>query len=625
MSTSRRCLILFLCAGFVWGQLTRRSSPPAARLSSSASRKSKKSLAELTPPRPLLVDAVAVGADGKPVVNLTAADFALKVRGEAQSIAAVSYVNTESGTFAPAIPGIALKPDEVHRTLVIVADDLGLSAEGSIRVRRALQTLLERMNPRDVAAILRTAAGQGNLQALTEKRSVLAAAVNGIGYNPIAGMEAAHASGAREVLRQALNGLRALSGKKTVVLLTENPRLLEASPESSLAELPDRVSAVVSVVDARSGAPAGEKSGLADFARRTGGRTVTGQDVPAALAEVLHEDAGYYLVAYKPHQATTDVSTGKSIAQNVELSTTRAGVQLRARQGTLQGDNFFTNAEASTRWRPTFTTPAADLSRGVTNPFAGGDIRVRLAATFSMAKLFPGVDNRFQIEAQDLSWVRNLNGETTSSLDVVVAVFNEHGASEQTERHGYALRLTKDTLQTAMERGFVASVRSSLRSGGDYQVRVTVRDGVSGRIGSASQFVHAPDAGSGQLALGGMVLAVAEDGPERTVLRSFLPGQTFRLAYQILNLTADDAKRSQATIETRILRDGEAVFASKERTIEFTANDNPKLRTAATEMKLGTALQPGNYVIEVQISDKLAKEPRTVRQYESFEVREPQR
>ena len=89
----------------------------------------------------------------------------------------------------------------------------------------------------------------------------------------------------------------------------------------------------------------------------------------------------------------------------------------------------------------------------------------------------------------------------------------------------------------------------------------------------------------------------------------------------MVNLTADESKASQIEVQTRILHDGVPIFDSKQRHLDFAPSENSKLRSAEGAMKLGSSIQPGYYVLQVTVTDKLAKEPRTATQYLQFEVK----
>ncbi len=619
---SSRCLIFVLCAGVSLAQ-GRRSGPATQGIGTGSERQSKKGKAAVPPPTPLLVDAVAVAADGTPVRDLTAADFGVTVHGEGRTVTSVRYVNAKTGAISPGLPELALKPDQIHRTVVLVVDDLGLSAAAAETVRNTLARFLQReMDPRDAVAIVRTAADSGTLEKLSTDRSLLAAAVPTIRYNPQPAFDEAGAAGARSILHQVLYGLYDVPGRKAVILFSGNPRLFEKAATTSLIEAANRASAVVSLIDLRAG-PVTRDAGpppLAAFASGTGGQFVSPtSDLPAALTAVLRDQEGYYLLAYKPEESSNDAVMGRPWLQRPIVTTTRVGVAMRARNGLLNTGNFLSNSEERQLWRPTFTTPAADMQRGFNNPFVSGAIPVRFAAVDSAAKLGMTVEGRVHIDAKDLTFVNRLNGETNCSLDIQIAAFDENGIPSQAEGHSYNLEFSRANAEEALTKGFVAAVRLSMRAAGPYQVRVAVRDGTSGRIGSASQFLEVKDVSGADLVIPGIILTPKDNSPDQPAINIFHAGESFNYTYQIVNLTVDENRHSEAEVRTRVIRDGKAIFENTPAAVPFDASDNPKVRTAVAGVRLG-GMEPGYYVLEISLQDKLSKKPRTTTQYAEFQV-----
>jgi VWFA-related protein len=614
-------LMPLVCAGVLRGQSgvrdPRGAAAPRQKLPATAAAKKKKG-EPAPPPKPLLVDAVAWGADGKPVRDLTAGDFTVSVLGETRKVTGVAYVDTAAGKVSGTLP---VKLERPHRTMVLVADDLGLSAAGSEKVRGVLSQFIEtRMTASDEAAIVRTSAGQGAMQKLTADRAALRSALDDITYSPAPGLDqVVHAAGARETLRQIFTGLRDLPGRKAVILFSENPNLFESKVMSSLIDAAQGAAAVCSAIDMR-GATAGiMDSGLAALVTQTGGRPARQTDDPAAaLAGALEDEQGYYVIGFEGGEGAGDLFTGRPLPQHPVTGVTRAGVQVRGRQGLAGGGDFLTDTAGRQVWRPMFTTPAADIVRGFTSPFASGAIPLRFVAVYSTGKAGPGVDGRVFIDAKDLTFTRKVDGQITASFDIEMAAFDESGVSLQSDGNTYALTLNPATFQEAVQRGFVAAPHLSLRSAGAFQVRVSVRDGTSGRIGSASQFIHAMDLTNGQVSIPGIVLS-PEDATLRSLLNRFGTGQDFRYSYQVVNLTVDESKHSAIDVVTLILRNGETIYQGKPSQVTFSEGDNPKLRAAVGTVRLGT-LEPGHYILQLMVKDRLAKDARSATQYVNFEV-----
>ena len=89
-------------------------------------------------------------------------------------------------TAASRVPPVPLKlrPEQVRRTIVLVVDDLGLSATSMHWVREALKKFVdEQMQPDDLVAILRTGSSEGALQQFTSDKRLLHAAISKIRWN----------------------------------------------------------------------------------------------------------------------------------------------------------------------------------------------------------------------------------------------------------------------------------------------------------------------------------------------------------------------------------------------------------------------------------------------------------
>jgi VWFA-related protein len=146
------------------------------------------------------VDATVLDKKGKPVKGLTADDFEVYENGKKQPITNFAFVEldpekqkTTEPTFtrpakgavpAPPVP-VRLRPEQVHRTVALLVDDLGLSVLSLDAVKSALKKFVdEQMLPGDVVAIVRTGGGAGALQQFTTDKRILYAAINRIRWNP---------------------------------------------------------------------------------------------------------------------------------------------------------------------------------------------------------------------------------------------------------------------------------------------------------------------------------------------------------------------------------------------------------------------------------------------------------
>src|SRR5215831_19432096 len=143
------------------------------------------------------VDAVVNDSKGRPVTDLKAEDFEIQEDGRTQKITNFSYISTENtrsepktapprpDKFAPPAPPIALRPEQVKRTIAVIVDDLGMSFESMAYTRDALRKFVDQqVEPGDLVAIIRSGAGIGALQQFTTDKRQLYAAIDCLRWNP---------------------------------------------------------------------------------------------------------------------------------------------------------------------------------------------------------------------------------------------------------------------------------------------------------------------------------------------------------------------------------------------------------------------------------------------------------
>ena len=144
------------------------------------------------------VDAVVTDKKGQQVTDLTDQDFEILEDKRPQKITNLSYISIKSpgspsqppsaaaagNKTSPPVP-VHLRPEQVHRTIALVVDDLGLSFESMVYVRQALKKFVDQqMQPGDLAAIIRTSAGTGALQQFTADKRLLYAAIERVRWYP---------------------------------------------------------------------------------------------------------------------------------------------------------------------------------------------------------------------------------------------------------------------------------------------------------------------------------------------------------------------------------------------------------------------------------------------------------
>lgn len=146
------------------------------------------------------IDAVVTDSKGNHVADLKPEDFEVLEDGKRQTITHFSYIRSTTapttaqpvkpakGTSketlrleAEIVPGPSrqLRANEVRRLLVLVADNLGISAENIPRVRSTMKNFVDnQMQPGDLVSVVTTAKGMGPLNQFTNDKRQLHAAID---------------------------------------------------------------------------------------------------------------------------------------------------------------------------------------------------------------------------------------------------------------------------------------------------------------------------------------------------------------------------------------------------------------------------------------------------------------
>lgn len=659
------------------------------------------------------VDAVVTDSKGKPVTDLRKQDFVILQDGKPQSITNFSYISTRAPLTAtqvakasarkgmpaaPPPPAMRLKTRQVRRAIALVVDDLGLSFESVVRVRQAMKKWVDNdMQQGDVVAVIRTSAGMGALQQFTNDKRVLYAAIDRVRYNslgrvgissfaPLGGAAAAagidttipdeereriFSVGSLGAIRYVVDGLREIPGRKSVVLFSENLRLLYSDGPNDLVmeevqrliDAANRSSVVIYSIDPRglvyTGLTAADNTagrgprqlarvpmersrqmfdsqdGMVMLAHDTGGLFMQNtNDIDGALRQVVEDGDGYYLIGYHPAAATFDEKTGRPKFHNLQVRVKRPGLQVRSRKG------FFGTSDRAIA--PVAHTRQAEIAHALFSPFSTGDLHLKLTTIYTQTPAKGAVINALlHFDPRELKFTDEPDDWHKAVIDTVAITFGAEGQQVDATDRTWTMRMKGKTYQNALAKGIVYSLHVPVKKPGPYQMRVVLRDATTEEVGSATQFIDVPDVSKGRLTLSGLVLAadstprtpkaadglahqegqVEEDDPNGTpAVRIFKSGAAISYGYQILNARVDSEHKPELEVQTRIFRDGQVVYTGKPVDMQTDPKADPKRLLGGGRMQLGR-ISPGEYVLQVVVTDKLAKEKyRVAAQSQDFEI-----
>lgn len=475
--------------------------------------------------------------------------------------------------------------------------------------------------------------------------------------------QSAFATGSLGAVGYVVRGMSELPGRKSVIMLSDGFRLFlrdsKGNAKSSrvtdalkgLVDQANRASVVIYTIDARgliapgpgadddSFGMSGEsiertlterlntisdtQAGLTFLARQTGGLAMINQnDINHGIRRVL-DDQSYYLVGYEPNDETFDPKTRRFNSLSIKVS--RPGVNVRYRSG------FFGIAEEQIR------KPKKDglstIFNALTSPFGSNEITLRLSSLFvGGAKNAMFLRSYLHVDAGNLTFTPAADGNFNAKFDLVAINFGDNGAIVDELAKNHEVTLKADAYEKVRKEGFVYLFTFPVKKSGGYQMRVAIRDAASNKVGSASEFIEIPTLKNDRLTLSGVVFETVPAAQQAetttdplmdTSLRQFESGRVVRFGYEIYDAKLDAAKKPNLIVQVRLFRDGNIFYEGTDLQLAGDRNPDNGAVTATGSFRLTDSFSPGNYVLQLVVTDKLRKGKRRVAtRFVPFEVSE---
>jgi VWFA-related protein len=407
-----------------------------------------------------------------------------------------------------------------------------------------------------------------------------------------------------------------------------------------------------------------QEEGPGYLAQQTGGIFIHNtNDLGAGIRRVMDDQRGYYLIGFRPDDSTFDPKTGRHTFHSLTLKVLRPGkFDVRTRLGFLG----FTSEDAA----PQPHTARAQVLNALTSPFGASGVHVQLTSLFANdANVGSYMRSMIHINGSDLTFTDQPDGWHQAIFDVVAVTFGDNGKVVDQISRKHTVRLKGDGYQQAIKDGFVYYLTVPIKTPGAYQLRVALRDQDSERVGSASQFVEVPDTKKNVLELSGLTVmgitraefdslqktaaaakagasvqptgtaappvastppraSQSDDSTDETdpqaspAVRHLRPGMVLEYGFAIYNARLDQTtSKPQLTAQMRLFLDGKPIFTGKESPVNAAGQPDLKRLTDGGVIQLPTDMTPGEYVLQVVVTDALADQKhRTTTQWMDFEI-----
>jgi hypothetical protein len=279
---------------------------------------------------------------------------------------------------------------------------------------------------------------------------------------------------------------------------------------------------------------------------------------------------------------------------------------------------------------------------------------------FNSTREGPLVRALFHIDCSKLTFKDGPDGRKHLNLDLAAFAFDEEGITADFSARRLVLDFDEKRYREVLAEGLAYRADFQLKKSGAYQFRAVLRDGESGRTGSASQFIRLPDLNKNRLALSGLVMTTprtdagaasnntgssaittvavnasterAEKDAEKNLqsrdlqatpyVRRFRRSGLLQYGAAIYNAIADKKTGlPQITIQAEVYRDGKPAYQLPARSLEFSPGVNPRRFDYVGRLQLN-AFPAGDYLLHLIVTDNLAKKKfARAEQWMDFSVR----
>jgi VWFA-related protein len=624
------------------------------------------------------LDVVVLDKKGHQITGLTANDFEIYQDDLPMEVRSCTYITDQANPSkqpavsplisksAPPISTPPLARDQIRRVIAFVVDDLSMSFEQVYYARMSLKKFVEKqMQPGDLVAILKTGRGNSAFQLFLSDKQQLLARVDTIhwGDNLALTLDPYYLSGIYggqlSAVRYCIRALRDLPGRKALVLMTaqttlptdlNNPNAINyqgmySTSYNKMADDALRAGVVIHTMDVRGlEAPFPDPSGFGDkvsaddilkryseanlpLSKKTGGLFISDSNFfLAGIGEVNDALKGYYLLSYTP-PPTTFMPNRQDVYHRTKVKVKIRGAEVHTRDG------FF----GKTASPPESAETPNSLRDAIISPFRYGDLKVNLASGYVEA---PNegylVRSWLHLNLNELNMQKMSDGYLVL-LETVSVPSDTTGVIGNASLAHYKFHIQEKNLTYVRDHGMRFSLTLPVKKPGAYYIRVAVKDEVSGKIGSAYQFVKIPNLRDGRLALSDLFLIggdkdvdaieprLAEDNSKvwlipitkrddskSPALRNYQPGDSFEYMSVVYNAEHDKNKLPDLESQFVLYKNGQEIMKSPPQAVALKDINKWNGIPIKGKMILENTLQEGDYVLQLRVKDNRAGSKRNL-------------
>ncbi|HEU5132354.1 MAG TPA: VWA domain-containing protein, partial [Pyrinomonadaceae bacterium] len=316
---------------------------------------------------------------------------------------------------------------------------------------------------------------------------------------------------------------------------------------------------------ASTGELAANQDALSAIASDTGGRSLRNMNFfDKWVSTVLDETSNYYVVAWRPENEEEKLPKFR----NVKITVVgKPELTVRAPKGYVAGPQpATTTTTATTTSKEKPKTSEGELRNALSDFYPADGLLTLLSLTYLNTPT-NGLVVTSSIEISGRGLTYGDDDKQPAAIKLAGVVLNDKGKIASSFKN----QLNIDPPKSGGSGSIFYNHHTPLAPG-IYQFRVAARDEKSGRVGSAIQWIVIPDLAKSQLTLSSVLLGgqVLEDknnkaaSPHVQLSVDHIFPRMSQLGYWVFvyNAKRDASGNPQITVQTQVLRDGQAVLSS---------------------------------------------------------------
>jgi hypothetical protein len=359
------------------------------------------------------------------------------------------------------------------------------------------------------------------------------------------------------------------------------------------------------------------------LSKKTGGLFIKGFNwFVDGIGPVQEELKGYYMLTYSPPPSTFRQES-RNIYHRIQVKVKRPGSEVHARDG------FYGVPEPD----DASSGIPRSLYTAIFSPFQHNDLKINLVSGYidDPPKGYL-LQSSMHLNAQDLSITEGKEGKRFISVEAASVTSDVNNFIKDSNARKYTFDFNKEDIAWIREHGIKFSLKLPVKKPGSYYVRAAVRDPVSGKMGSAYQYIEIPNLKKNRLSLSSIFIInrsedlpwITSNAPEafRTLLypdvrrdprkspalKSYLPGENVECAAMIYNAKSGKEQKPELESQFMLYSNGNELFRGKSEPVDLVDVSDFKRIPIKIKLRLGDSITAGDYVVLLQVKDKRAKE-----------------